>query len=225
VNVSVVIPVRDGRRYLGEAIASIREQTLAPLEILVVDDGSSDDSADLAAAAGATVIRRAAEGPAAARNAGVRAARGEAIAFLDADDVAEPDRLDLQVRALAAAPDAVAVAGRMLQFLTPDRADELQGRFAYAEQPEHSFTVGTLLIRREPFLASGGLDTSLTGGEVVDWVQRIRSAGHRVAKIDAVVLRRRIHGDNLTLQREALHAGYLATARAAIERRRAEGGG
>ena len=222
-NVSVVIPVRDGRRYLPEAIASIRAQTLAPLEIVVVDDGSADDSGDLAAAAGATVIRRAAEGPAAARNAGAAAARGEALAFLDADDLAAPDRLALQVRALTADPRALAVAGRMVQFLSPDRVDELRGRFACPEEPAHSFTIGTLLIRREAFLASGGLDASLSGGEVIEWLQRARDAGARVALIDAVVLRRRIHGENLSLQREALHAGYLATARAAIARRRAEG--
>lgn len=224
-NVSVVIPVRDGRRYLPEAIASIRAQTLAPLEIVVVDDGSSDDSAGLAAAAGATVLRRPAEGPAAARNAGAAVARGEALAFLDADDLAEPDRLALQVGPLAADPDAVAVAGRMVQFLSPDRADALQGRYACPEEPEHSFTIGTLLIRRAAFLASGGLDTSLSGGEVIEWLQRARSGGLRIATIDAVVLRRRIHGENLSLQRDPLHAGYLATARAAIARRRAEGAG
>jgi glycosyltransferase involved in cell wall biosynthesis len=224
VSVSVVIPVRDGRRYLGEAIASIQAQTLAPLEILVVDDGSTDGSGELAAAAGATVIARAAEGPAAARNAGAQAARGALLAFLDADDVAAPERLELQVRALAAARDAAAVAGRMVQFLSPDRADELRGRFASPEEPVHSFTAGTLLLRREPFLAGGGLDTSVSGSEVIDWVQRRRSAGDTLVTIDAVVLRRRVHGDNLS-RGDALHAAYLATARAAIARRRAGAGG
>jgi len=221
VNVSVVIPVRDGRRYLGEAIASIHAQTVEPLEILVIDDGSTDGSAELAAAAGATVIRRAPEGPGAARNAGAQAARGEALAFLDADDLAAPDRLELQLRALTD-PGTAVVAGRMVQFLTPERADELRGRFDCPDEPSHSFTAGTLLIRRETFLAGGGLNASLSGGEMIDWVQRVRGTGSAVAMIDAIVLRRRIHGDNLSLQREALHAGYLATARAAIERRRAE---
>lgn len=222
-NVSVVIPVRDGRRYLGEAIASAHAQTLAPLEILVVDDGSTDGSGELAAAAGATVITRPAEGPAAARNAGAAAAHGDALAFLDADDLADPARLELQVRALAAAPSAAAVAGRMVQFLSPDRADELRGRVVCPEEPAHSFTAGTLLIRRERFLAGGALDTALSGSDVIDWVQRLRAAGDELLTIDAVVLRRRIHGDNLS-RGDALHSAYLATARAAILRRRGEAG-
>ena len=80
-----------------------------------------------------------------------------------------------------------------------------------------------MLVRRDAFLATGGFDADLTGGEVVDWVRRVRAAapGALVAQ-DEIVLRRRIHGDNLTLDRDPLHAGYLAVAHAAIRARREE---
>lgn len=219
--VSAVVPVRDGRSYLGQALDSLLGQTAPPLEILVVDDGSADGSADIAAAIpGVRVVRRAAEGPAAARNAGAQLARGEAIAFLDADDLADASRLEIQTRLLAAAPDAVGVAGMMRTFLTPEREAELRDRYACPPDPVRSFTPGTLLLRREAFLATGGLDTTLPGGEVVDWVRRCRAGGLVLAEHDDVVLRRRIHGDNLSLRREQLHAGYLAAARAAVAGRR-----
>lgn len=220
-NVSAVVPVRDGARYLGEALASLLAQRTQPAEIIVVDDGSADDSAQVAAAVpGVRVVRRPPEGPAAARNAGAALATGEAIAFLDADDVADPCRIAAQAPLLAADPDAVAVAGRMVQFLTPDREEELRSRLACPPEAVHAFTPGTLLVRREAFLAGGGLDTTLAGGEVVDWVRRCRAQGLRFIEHDDVVLHRRIHGDNLSLRREQLHAGYLAVAHAAIARRR-----
>ncbi len=219
-NVSAVVPVRDGRAYLAQALESLRAQSAPPLEILVVDDGSEDDSADVAAAIpGVQVVRRPAEGPAAARNAGVELARGEAIAFLDADDLAEPSRLAIQGALLAADPELLGVSGLMHTFLTPEREDELRGRYACPPEALRSYTPGTLLIRRAAFLATGGLDTSLSGGEVVDWVRRCRADGLRFHEHDDVVLRRRIHGDNLSLRREQLHAGYLAAARAAVARR------
>ncbi len=219
-NVSAVVPVRDGRAYLAQALESLRAQSAPPLEILVVDDGSRDDSADVAAAiAGVQVVRRPAEGPAAARNAGARLARGEAIAFLDADDLADPSRLEVQGRLLAAAPEAIGAAGMMRDFLTPEREAELRDSHACSPDPVRSFTPGTLLLRRAAFLATGGLDTTLPGGEVVDWVSRCRADGLRFAEHDDVVLHRRIHGDNLSLRREQLHAGYLEAARAAIARR------
>lgn len=220
--VSAVVPVRDGRAYLAQALESLRAQTAPPLEIVVVDDGSADDSADVAAAIpGVRVVRRPAEGPAAARNAGARVARGEALAFLDADDLADPARLEIQGRALAAAPAAIGVAGLMRMFFTPEREEELRGRHACPTEPVRSFTPGTLLLRREAFLATGGLDETLPGGEVVDWVRRCRADGLVFDAHDDVVLHRRIHGDNLSLRREQLHAGYLDVAHAAIMRRRA----
>lgn len=107
--VSVVIPAFNAEAYIGEALSSICEQTLRDVEVLVVDDGSTDNTIrevnrfkhllDL------VVLRQANAGPAAARNAGIRRARGRFCAFLDSDDVMLPDRLDAQTRFFSAEPD------------------------------------------------------------------------------------------------------------------------
>ena len=95
------MPVRDGERYLEAALRSLLDQTRPPDELVVVDDGSRDGSAALAEALGVRVLRRPALGVAAARNAGVAATSADLVGFLDADDLAEPRRLELQVAALA----------------------------------------------------------------------------------------------------------------------------
>jgi glycosyltransferase involved in cell wall biosynthesis len=103
--VSAVIPAYNREREVVEAIGSVRAQTRPPAEILVVDDGSTDGTAAAAEAAGARVLRQENRGVSAARNAGVEAANQPWIAFLDSDDLWEPDRLERQWEALALAPD------------------------------------------------------------------------------------------------------------------------
>jgi len=99
-DVSVIIPAYNAERHIGEALASIRAQTLPAVEILVVDDGSTDGTVEAVERAGAgldvTLIRQANAGPAAARNHGIRRARGRYCAFLDADDTMLPERLAAQ---------------------------------------------------------------------------------------------------------------------------------
>jgi glycosyltransferase involved in cell wall biosynthesis len=111
---SVVVPVRNGARWLPEALASVDRQTRADWELIVVDDGSTDDSAALArgmADARVTVIQQDNAGPLAARRRGLDRARGAAVVFLDADDRLRPDALARFARTLDRVPDAALVYG------------------------------------------------------------------------------------------------------------------
>jgi glycosyltransferase involved in cell wall biosynthesis len=112
ISISVVIPYFNGSRFIGEAVASVRAQTLAPLEIIVVDDGSRPEEAAALDrdAAGCTVVHLPRNrGVSVARNTGIARARGEWIAFLDCDDLWDPRKLELQAAYVAAHPDCLAV--------------------------------------------------------------------------------------------------------------------
>src|SRR5262249_46647903 len=104
--VTCIVPVHNGERFLEQALGSIQRQTHSPVEIIVVDDGSSDQSPAIAGAwAGAQYVRQEQAGPAAARNAGIRRATGAFISFLDADDLWHPEKLARQLARFAARPD------------------------------------------------------------------------------------------------------------------------
>ncbi len=108
--ISVVIPAYNAEKYIATAIASVRAQTRVPAEIIVVDDGSSDRTSEVARAAGVTVIVQANAGPAAARNRGARAAHMPWIALLDADDRWLPEKLEAQCAAAELRPDVGLIA-------------------------------------------------------------------------------------------------------------------
>jgi glycosyltransferase involved in cell wall biosynthesis len=219
--VSVVIPARDGERYLAEAIGSARSQLPAPLEVIVVDDGSRDATLRIALDEGAAVVRQPPRGPGAARNLGARAAAGELLAFLDADDRFTPGRLAVLLATLAADASLDGAMGSATTFITPEREAALRGRVHCPDGPQRGAAMGTLLLRRSVFLASGGFDESLAGGEAIDWFHRVRCAGTRFASLSEVVLERRIHGENMTLTDPAVRRAYVHVARAALARRRA----
>ncbi len=216
--IGVVIPVRNGARYLPEALASLHEQERVPDEVVVVDDGSTDDSGDIARAAGAQVIRIESLGIGAARNIGAEVLSTTMITFLDADDRFPPDRLARQEQALQADPELDGVVGHMREFLTPDRVEELRGRFAVAPNPMPGWHASGMLLRRPAFDRSGGFDADPELHDAFNWVLRMRELGLRLVLRDDVVVERRIHGDNTTLtDRSSLHARYLRSARIAIQ--------
>jgi glycosyltransferase involved in cell wall biosynthesis len=198
-SVSVVIAVRDGARYLAEALASVAAQSVPPTEVVVVDDGSVDDSAAVAADAypDARVIRQPPSGYAAAVNRGVGSATGDVLSFLDADDLWSVDSLWWRLTLLASpdAPDAV--VGMTRNFASPDLAKSEAARTRIHERAFRAEVLAATLVRAEVFRHVGPLDESLKTGGVIDWVSRARQDGVRVRYLDRVVLHRRIHTSNL----------------------------
>ncbi|MEM6287589.1 MAG: glycosyltransferase family 2 protein [Bacteroidota bacterium] len=221
--IDVVIPVYNGERFLGEAIASVLGQTYAgEVRLTVVDDGSTDGSASVAEGhAGVRVVRQANAGQPDALNHGVRLGGAPLVALLDADDVWVPEKLAWQVAALA--DDVDMVFGHAEQVAQPG-LPEAAARLAAippAQRVMPAHLPSALLIRR-PAIEAVSFRTEGAVGNVIDWYARAREAGLRVVMLDRVVYRRRIHDANPGLrERERAQADYLAVVKAALDRRRA----
>jgi glycosyltransferase involved in cell wall biosynthesis len=192
---SVVIPVNNGGRDFGHCLRGLRDSTWTDYELVVVDDGSTDDTANRAEAAGARVIRHSTKrGPAAARNAGALAAEGSLIFFLDADVAVHPDTI---ARGMARFDADPGLAGLFGSYDDQPPAPGLVSRFRnllhhYVHQagafvddarPARTFWTGCGLIRREVFLDAGGFDPQLYRRPAIEDIElgyRITRLGHRI---------------------------------------------
>jgi glycosyltransferase involved in cell wall biosynthesis len=225
--VSIVIPVFDGERFLADAIRSVLAQRHRPIEVIVVDDGSSDDSAGIAYRVGAPVRvwRQANAGPPAARNRGLALARGTIVGFLDADDVYAPDKLALQIPRLEAHPECDLVLGG-IQYLDLV-GQEVTSDAVFAALPgDHvALALGCGLFRRSLFDRVGTFDETLRYCDDWDWFLRVREAGAGLRLHRHVVLRQRLHNGNLTRRREENSRFSLRVLKRSIDRRRQSGGG
>jgi glycosyltransferase involved in cell wall biosynthesis len=222
VMLSVIIPCRNAADYLAAALASVRSQDLPPGEIIVVDDGSSDASAAIAAAVpGVRLHLQPPLGIGAARNAGLRLSTGAVIAFLDADDLWPADSLRLRMRALEADPGLDGVCGLVERFFTPELDQRAAPRAPAA--PIAARLAGAMLLRRRVFERIGGFDAELTLGDTLDLAARMDEAGLRIGAIDQLVLRRRIHRSNTVLTQGDRQGDYLKILKASLDRRRSGG--
>ncbi len=220
--VSAIIPVYNGERYLAEAIDSVLAQADVPVELIVVDDGSSDSSLRIAEGYETRVrsLRQDHRGAAAARNLGISAARGDCFAFLDADDLWTTDKLALQLHALDADPGLDMVFGLVEPFKSPelDAATSASLFCPAGAMPGH--TAVSMLIRREAFARVGPFSESWKIGEVVDWYSRALEAGLRSLMLQRVVVRRRLHSRNTGQTQRADYRDYARILKAALDRRR-----
>jgi glycosyltransferase involved in cell wall biosynthesis len=178
---SVVIPARNAARFIAATLESLRAQETGDFEAIVIDDGSSDATAEIVRGVAAQdprfrLLAGEAKGVSSARNAGLNAAEGEIVLFLDADDLLRPDALGRFAEALASVPEAVAVLGgvaRIAENGAPlpgrDNRELAAGEDQLADLLRKNFIVngGALAIRRSAALEAGGYDPGLTYGE--DW--------------------------------------------------------
>lgn len=221
--ISVLIPCYNASRYLTEALESAFAQGVHIHEVIVVDDGSTDDTERVTAAFGERVRyhRQAHAGIAPARNRSLELSSGELIAFLDADDVWPDGSLAARQTALAADESLEYVYGEVEQFVSPDLPEEGAGRHASAVlAASPARPAGAMLVRRRAFSRVGGFDEALRVGETVDWVARADDLGVGNRCLPRLVLRRRLHATNTGLTQQGSRDDYLVVARAALARRR-----
>ena len=220
--VAAILPLFNGRRFVRQAIDSILAQQPRPAEIVIVDDGSTDGSVRLLAGLpGLHIIRQANAGEAAARNRGIRETTAPFIAFLDQDDVWTAGKLSLQVGLLGREPSIDIAYGRHRLFVEDGARwfrPGLLDRSLAAELP------GTMLVRRRAFERIGLFCEDMRLGSDVDWIWRAYDAGIRSRAIEDVVLLRRMHGANASIDRGAFMASLLRAARQSIHRKRGGAG-
>jgi glycosyltransferase involved in cell wall biosynthesis len=219
--VSVVIPVRDGDPYIGEALDSIFAQTRAASEIVVVDDGSRDGTAAVVESYGdrVTLLRQDKIGVGAALNSAVAKAGGQLLAFLDADDLWAPSKLELQTEALEQDPDLDVVFAHAEQFFSPELSEDERAKL-WLPEPGPALLKGTMMISKERFESVGPFDPTLKMGDFIEWYIRAREAGLAERMLPEVLLSRRVHITNSSRVNKESSSEYARLVGAMLRRRR-----
>lgn len=234
--VSVVMPTYNGERYIGEALKSVHDQTLPVAEIIVVDDGSSDQTASIAAAFGARVLRQPNSGVATARNTGVRAARQPWVAFLDQDDIWAAEKIEQQWNAVQICPDAGVVGCDFCEFkgenvLVPSflyrpefnykdvRKSYVDADVSYFPQLESDYYragfflfPSAVMARRDLLLSVGLFDANFNSIDEADCFQRVLARSALVV-VERVLMRYRLHDSNASKDALKILMGYIGIAK------------
>ena len=220
--VSVIIPVFNGESYLSEAIDSVLSQSYRPIEVVILDDGSTDNSAVIAQRYLPSIkyYYQPNGGLASALNHGISRSEGEYLAFIDADDLWLPDKLTLQLKTFEAEPTLDMVLGHIRQFVSPDLKKERGSDITQIGRDIPGYIKGTMLIRRESFFRAGLFDTRWHLGDFVDWYSKAMGKGLKSLIIPDVVMERRIHENNMGIKQRKFQSDYLHILKTSLDRRR-----
>ena len=219
--VSVVIPVFNGEVFLREVVQSVLAQEYSALEIIVVDDGSTDGSASVTTALPGPVryLHQTNSGPAAARNRGIEQAQGSLIAFADSDDLWPAAKLELQLPYLIRDPASEIVMGRIQQVRLSETAID-QVQTPQFGEPAFSVNLGSAIIRKSVFERVGLFDETMRYSEDVDWFMRAREVGVEIVTLDDVTLFYRQHEQNMTRGKSTAELNVFKTLKKSLDRRR-----
>lgn len=219
--VSAVIPVFDRAYCVVDAVSSVLDQTYPNVECIVVDDGSSDDGAGAVTSAFSgeprvKVLSLEHRGVAAARNSGIRDARGEYVTFLDSDDLMTPTRVRRQLDVLKER-DCGAVIGR-------SELQSVNGAAVPGWMRAVKFYTTSLFTETRFVREVGGFDESMRLGEDLDLLVKLRGHGITLAAVDEVFTIQRYFGDNLSYEIDDEHSHMRESIRRHLARRRASAG-
>ena len=218
--VSVIVPVYNSQQFVTEAIDSIMAQHHEEVEIVIVDDGSTDSTETVVRSVVAPIryYKQENRGPSAARNVGIRHAEGDIIAFLDADDLWPPDKLHLQLSRLRDDPELDIVLGRV-QYTGELNEVERNLKFEKEDQTVMNVNLGCGLFRREVFEKVGLFAEDLRHFEDHDWFLRAREAGVRMTILPETTLLYRRHEDSTT-NVDGVGKNMLPILKRSLDRRR-----
>lgn len=220
--VSVLIPVYNGERYLAESIGSALAQGYRPLEIVVMDDGSTDGTRSIAQSFGASLRYepQTRAGIGAARNRAVELACGPYLAFLDADDLWIENKIELQMDFFLHDPSLDAVFAHVRHFHSPELPDEVKNKTHCPPGAMPGYYATTMMIARAAFARVGRFETGWQVGEFIDWYARAVQLGLKSALAPEVLALRRLHAGNQSLVERSAQSDYLRVVKASLDRRR-----
>ena len=216
--VTVVIPVFDGAAFLADAVASVVEQEVPPHSVIIVDDGSTDATPELARALDGPIryVRQENAGAGPARNRGAALSEPPFRAFIDADDLWMPGKLECQLAAFRDEPELDMVFGHVQPFVCETTPADIRARTQPPTGSIAGYHAGAMLVRRDAFNAVGPFDDRHRMGEFVEWFTRARRAGKRMNMLDDIVMRRRIHGSNQGRHQANYRTDLLRTLRGVV---------
>ncbi len=221
--ISVVIPAYNIAPWLPRSLDSLLAQSHSNLEIIVVDDGSADNTVDIALSLGLTVLRQDHGGAAKARNRGIAAAKGAYLFLLDCDDIPADDALAGLSELLEKDCGLGAVFGKAKDFVSPELTEEQKSQLRPRTESYGGVLPGCALIRREVFDTVGPFNEKLTSGETVAWLMALRDKKIPTAQTEQVTLRRRLHLTNTgRVQKADERANYAAILRARMKEKMAQ---
>ena len=225
--VSVIIPVYNYERYLAEAVESVLKQTHQHLEVIVVDDGSTDRSGEVAksfADRGVRYCQQAHAGIGPARNKGVELAQGEFIAFLDADDRWPLEKTERQLNAFNSDPALEMVFGQAVQLHNgPEWEAGVRDNKLPAAGMVPGMVPGTMIIKRDSFFRVGQFKGELKVGEFIDWYARAVELNVRSLILPDLFLWRWIHDSNQGVRERQSVTDYARVLKAKLDRKRMTG--
>lgn len=219
--ISVIIPVYNGADFLPEALANVLAQAYPALEIIIVDDGSTDNIEEVVRQLPVDVryFSQLNAGAASARNRGIKDASGEFIAFLDVDDLWPEGNLAMLLATLLESPELDVAHGRAQMLVKNPET----GAYDYAGNPKESFPfyIGAGLYRRHAFEQVGLFDVDLRYTEDTEWFHRASDMKLAIAHLEAVTLLVRRHGSNMTVGKTLVELNTLRVFKKVLDRRRA----
>lgn len=218
--VSVILPVFNGERTLQRALNSILQQSYRSLEITVVDDGSTDQTAAVAQSnSNIRYVRQQNMGPAAARNCGAQQAAGAMLAFLDADDAWHPSKIKKQVDHLLTHPKLGFVLCQMTTVVEKGASLSSPAKASYYQSNPAAVIPSALLVKREVFDQVGFFNPAFKHTDDSDWFFRARDLKVKHAVLPEVLLTKHIHPHSVSSHTFSVHQELLQQIRASLKRR------
>lgn len=222
IQISVIITAYNLERYIGESIESVLKQTHTPDEIIVIDDGSTDKTADVVKKFGNQVIYHHQKngGASSARNAGIKNVSGRLIAFNDGDDLWLPEKLEKQMKLFDDDPELEMAFCYVQNFYSPELTEEQCRKWQAPTGPVKGHLPSAFIVKKKSLSRVGLFNTDIVIGDFMDWYSRAKEMKLRESMLEDVLVRRRIHGNNLTIREKQSQSDYLKVIRASLKRKR-----
>jgi len=220
--VSVIITVYNGATYIAEAIQSSIGQEYANIEIIVIDDGSTDKTKEVVQSFGTAVSYyfQKNSGIAIGKNHGIKKAKGNYFAFLDADDIWTKQKISAQVNSFKKNPALDMVFGYVEHFYSPELSDAKRKNYHCPKKEMPGISSVTMLIKRGSFDKVGLFNTQFRKGVFNEWYLRASELGLKSFMHTAVFLKRRIHQKNHGIIHRDKSTDYVRMLKESLDRRR-----